>query len=181
MLRRANIRSIVGVAVVMLAVLAGVSACVPAGRLTAGKAALPQFDVAAFFAGRTQGRGILKIAMRRTEPVSVDGSGQTAADGMILLDQGVRQGNRDIKRRQWQLRAIGPGRYAGTLSDAAGPVVGEVTGNVLHLRFALKGGFKADQWLTLQPGGNEARNVMIIRKFGMPVARLDEVIMRVPG
>jgi hypothetical protein len=44
-----------------------------------------------------------------------------------------------------------------------------------------KGGLRADQWLTLQPGGAEVRNVMIIRKFGIAVARLDETIRRVEG
>ena len=30
----------------------------------------------------------------------------------------------------------------------------------------------------LQPGGQVLHNVMIVRKFGLPVARLDEVITR---
>lgn len=159
-------------------VLASLSACVSTGRLTPGEAGTPQFDAAVFFAGRTQGQGRLKVATQRSEVVTVVGHGLVNAGGAIVLDQSVQRGDRPATTRQWLLRQDGPGRYVGTLSDASGPVVGEVSGNVLHLRFGMKGGFRADQWLTLQPGGAEVRNVMIIRKFGLAVARLDETILR---
>ena len=44
--------------------------------------------------------------------------------------------------------------------------------------FAMKGGLKAEQWLYLKRGGQVAKNVMVIRKFGIPVARLTETITR---
>jgi hypothetical protein len=42
----------------------------------------------------------------------------------------------------------------------------------------MNGGLRADQWLALQPGGKVLHNVMIVRKFGLPLARLEEVITR---
>lgn len=116
----------------------------PASEPVSGELGAPQFDAAVFFAGRTQGRGTLKIAMRRSEPVMVEGFGRVDDGGVIVLDQTVRRGERPATTRQWVLRSDGPGRYVGSLSDASGPVVGEVTDNVLHLRFAMKGGFRAD-------------------------------------
>lgn len=162
-----------------LVLFAGLAGCVSTGRLTPGKDTAPAFDAAVFFAGRTQGRGVLKIATRAREAIAVEGRGLVAADGTIRLEQRVMRGDGPATMRTWLLRTDGPGRLSGTLSDAAGPVSGEVEGNVLHLRFTMEGGVRADQWLTLQPGGERVENVMVIRKFGLPVARLDEVIMRV--
>ena len=98
----------------------------------------------------------------------------------IVLDQSVERGGRPATRRQWRLRPDGTRGYVGTLTDAVGPVSGAVDGNTLHLSFVMKGGLKAEQWLYLQPGGMVAHNVMLVRKLGMTVARLDETISRVP-
>ena len=78
--------------------------------------------------------------------------------------------------RQWRFRRLGPNRYAGTLSDAAGPVAGEVQGNMLHLRYPMKGGVSAEQWIYLQPDGRTALNRMRLTKLGITVGRLDETI-----
>jgi hypothetical protein len=43
----------------------------------------------------------------------------------------------------------------------------------------MKGGFRAKQLLTLRPDGRSAHNVLVVRKFGVTVAVLDEVIERV--
>ncbi|MFZ4382086.1 MAG: DUF3833 family protein [Sandarakinorhabdus sp.] len=165
----------------LLGTLLAVSGCVSTGQRTLGSAPAPPFDAAAVFAGRTRGEGSLHILFRRPQSVVVASSGRVTADNIIIVDQAVRRGDRPATQRQWQLRQDRPGHYVGTLSDAVGPVVGVVDGNLLHLRFAQKGGLRADQWLTLQPGGAEVRNVMIIRKFGIAVARLDETIRRVEG
>jgi Protein of unknown function (DUF3833) len=74
---------------------------------------------------------------------------------------------------------LGGGRYGGTLSDAEGPLVAQITGNCLHLRYSAKGHLSVEQWLYLQPGGKVALNRMVVRKFGIRVARLDETIRRV--
>ncbi len=62
--------------------------------------------------------------------------------------------------------------------ERLGPVSGEVTHNRLHLSFRMKGGFHAQQWLTMEPSGRSVRNVMVVRKFGIPVASLEETIRK---
>ncbi|MBB5698139.1 DUF3833 family protein [Sphingomonas yantingensis] len=155
--------------------------CVPAGHLTTLRAPSPVFDPIVFFAGATRGDGVLKVLTRLREAITVAGRGTVTADGTIVLEQDVRRTRGRSKHRIWHLRRTAPGRYAGTLSDAAGPVVGEVAGNRLHLAFAMAGGLRAQQWLYLLPGGHVARNRMVVTKFGIAVASLDETIRRVPA
>src|SRR5690348_12289047 len=104
-------------------VLAGCSASAPGEELARAQ---PVFDVAAFFTGRTHGDGSLKIMLKAPQPVRVEGRGRMDANGTLILDQVVKRGTRAPESRQWRFRAAGPGRFTGTLSDAAGPVAGDV-------------------------------------------------------
>ena len=162
----------------ILFALVAATGCVSSEHLAREQAAAPTFDARAFFIGPTEGKGVLKVPFRRAERTLVEGSGHLAADNSIILDQAVKRGRRLTTHRQWNLRAEAGGRYVGTLTDAVGPVTGIVDGNRLHLTFAMKGGLKAEQWLYLAPDRMSARNVMIVSKFGLPVARLDETITR---
>ena len=137
----------------------------------------PVFDPASFFAGRTVGTATLTVVLAKPTPVHVDGRGRVDG-GVLTLDQTVAEGGKAATTRQWTFRPAGPGRYAGTLSDAAGPVAGEVTGNRLHLHFKMTGGIVADQRIDLAADGQSAHNRMTFRKFGIVVARLDEIIRR---
>ncbi len=157
------------------------AACVPSGHLAREQAPAPAFDPLAFFAGHTEGRGKLDVVLSGRKPTLVEGHGVVEPDGSIDLDQVVRRGDKPATRRTWHLYKTGPGRYAGTLSDASGPVAGEVAGNRLHLSFAMKGGLHAEQFLYLRPGGQVAQNRMIVSKLGIPVASLDETITRLPS
>jgi hypothetical protein len=160
----------------VLALLAGLSGCVSTGRLPPARADAPALDALAFFTGQSRGEGTLKIALRRPRAVTVASVGRWGRGGGLILDQTVTLAGQPATQRQWQLRRGGPSGVAGSLSDAAGPVTGRIEGNRLHLRFIMKGGLRADQWLALQPGGYVLHNVMIVRKWGLPLARLDEVI-----
>lgn len=162
-----------------LAAVFAISGCVPSDHLASAQAPAPVFDPVMFFAGHTEGRGTLAVAMRHRKPTLVDGHGIVTSDGGIDLTQDVRQGDGKPTHRTWHLRQIATGRYTGMLSDASGPVTGEVEGNCLHLRFAMKGGLRAQQWLYLEPGGQAAHNRMVVTKFGLPVASLDEKIVRI--
>ncbi|WP_017666766.1 DUF3833 family protein [Sandarakinorhabdus sp. AAP62] len=161
-----------------LALLTILSGCVAAGRLPPARADAPALDALAFFTGQSRGEGTLKIALRRPRVVTVASVGRRGSNGGLILDQTVALAGQPATQRQWQLNRDGPAGVAGSLSDAAGPVTGRIEGNRLHLRFTMKGGLRADQWLALQPGGLVLHNVMIMRKWGLPVARLDEVITR---
>ena len=113
------------------------------------------------------------------EALEVDGRGTLGADGVLTLDQRVERGGSAPSTRSWRIRRTGPGLYAGTLTDAAGPIRGEARGNRLRLRFRMKGGFDAEQWLTLSPDGRSATNRMTVSKFGVRVATIDETIRKV--
>ncbi|MBR0553072.1 DUF3833 family protein [Stakelama marina] len=137
----------------------------------------PRFDVFAFFAGPTLGTGRLKKILSGTESTLVHGTGRVEGDTLVL-DQTVEEGDKPAKHRQWRIRRTGPGRYSGTLTDASGPVTGEVEGNRLHLSFTMKGGLPTQQWLTLAPDGRSAHNIMTVTKLGLTVAVLDEDIRK---
>ena len=158
-----------------LVALAGCSARQPGEELARPR---PVFDVAAFFAGRTHGDATLKIIFKDPEPVRVEGNGRAAPDGTLVLDQVVRRGKRAPESRQWRFRPLGGNRYAGTLTDATGPVSGEVHGNMLHLRYPMKDSVSAEQWIYLQPDGRTALNRMRLTKLGLTVGRLDETIRK---
>jgi hypothetical protein len=137
-----------------------------------------RFDPVAFFTGRTEGKGTLRKIMSDPAPLHVEGVGRVAPDGTLILDQRVQESATAPRRRQWRIRETSPGRYAGSLTDAVGPMVGAMKGNRLHIRFTMKGGLDVEQWLTLQAGGRTLANRMTVRKFGMVVAALDETIRK---
>lgn len=164
-------------AALALLLLAG---CLAGPRAPELAAPAPQFDPLRFFAGATRGEGVLEIILSGKKRVEVEGSGRIAPDGTLVLDQVVRLEGDPPRTRQWRLRRIAPDRYAGTLTDAEGPVTGLVDGNALHLRYVLADdGLRADQWLYLQPGRETALNRLTLSRFGIRVARLEETIRTV--
>ena len=138
-----------------------------------------RFDAVAFFSGRTEGTGRLKIMMRPAHAVHVHGSGTTGADGRLTLTQRVEEDGKSATLRRWVIVPDGPDRYTGTLTGTTAPIRGVVTGNQLHLWLKLRGGLTAQQWLVLQPGGRTALNRMRVFKLGLPVATLRETIRKV--
>jgi hypothetical protein len=141
--------------------------------------ATPAFEATKFFAGRTEGRGVLKVALSPKRDVIVHGSGRVEPDGTLILDQVVEREGKQPEQRQWRIKEVAAGRYTGTLTDARGPVTGVVNGNVLKLRYRLKnGGLAAEQSLRLQPDGRTVLNRMEVSKFGITVAELEETIRK---
>ncbi len=138
----------------------------------------PHFDPIAFFTGETEGDGRLKVMFSRSKTMRVIGHGALQDDGTLVLDQTVMTAGDRPKTRQWRIRQTAPDHYAGSLSDASGPVRLDVTGNRLRIRYHAKGGLGFSQVLTLGPGGQVARNVMHVRKMGMVVATILETIRR---
>ncbi|MEA1072905.1 DUF3833 family protein [Sphingomonas sp. LY160] len=134
------------------------------------------FDPVAFFTGRSQGRGTLEQVMKKERSVAVESVGTPGKDGVLTLDQTVSIAGDPPKKRSWRLRSIGGGRYAGTLTDASGPVTAETVGRTIRIRYPMKGGLKVEQWLVPLPGGRAIDNRMTITKWGMEVATLRERI-----
>ena len=135
------------------------------------------FDPVAFFTGRTTGEGHLKKMFSSAQATHVTGRGQIEG-GVLVLDQSVAIAGEPRRDRQWRLRAVSPGRWAGTLSDARGPVTASAAGAVLTIAYISNDGMGITQQVTLAPDGQSARNLMKVKKFGMAVATLDETITR---
>lgn len=160
---------------ILLLSLLPLSAC--AGNHSELQRPAPVFFPERFFAGHTEGQGRLKVALSEAKAIDVHGDGEVEPDGTLVLDQVVDQEGKSPERREWRIRGAG-GRYTGTLTDAVGPVRGDVRGNRLHLAYKMKGGFSAEQWIYLQPGGTVALNRMQVRKLGVPVATIEETIRK---
>ena len=135
------------------------------------------FDAVAFFTGNTSGEGRLKKLFSTAQATRVTGRGRVE-DGVLVLDQTVSIAGEPTRERQWRLRALGPGRWSGTLSDAKGPVVASAAGMVLTIAYTSSEGMGIAQKVTLAPDGRSARNRMTVRKLGIAVATLDETITR---
>lgn len=142
----------------------------------------PELRPESFFSGETSGRGVIRMAGGRPgRTFEVRSTGRVQA-GAIRVDQVIRYGDGKTSRRKWRLRPVGPNRYTGALSDAAGPVRAEVSGNALRLRYLLRHpAVTMEQRLHLQLDGRTVLNEGTVRVLGVVVARLSEQIVRADG
>jgi hypothetical protein len=143
--------------------------------LAAAPAAAPEH----FFVGRTEGAGTVDMILGSDHKVRDRSVGRLDAAGALILEQIVEEEGKPARRRSWRLVRAGGDRVSGTISDARGPVAGEVRGNVIHLRYRSAEGPSVEQWITLHANGRTASNRMVFRKFGLKVATLESTIRRV--
>ncbi len=146
--------------------------------LHAQSAAPARFDPAAFFTGRTTSEGTLSQIFTARKTTRVSTFGTRAANGDMVLEQDVTIGDQPTRHRTWRLRETTPGHFTGTISDAADDLSGTLAGNTLTLTYTMDNHLGVHQVITVNPGGQSARNVMRIRRFGITVARLEETIRR---
>lgn len=132
-----------------------------------------------FFEGRTESAGTIKLFMKKAYGSHSFGRGVIEPDGSLLLVQRVEDEGKPPRMRSWQIREVGPGRYAGTMSEAIGPVVIDDVDGKYRFRFKMKGNFAVEQWLVPLPGGMSVRNSMKVRKFGMTVGTSDGTIRKI--
>jgi hypothetical protein len=132
-----------------------------------------------FFVGHTQGEGRVSVMLSGSHSVRVHSRGRMDRGGALILDQRVEEEGKPARNRVWRLVRSGTNRLTGTLSDARGPVAGELDGNVLHLTYRLAEGPSVEQWITFAANGRTAHNRMTFRRFGMRVATVEETIRRV--
>jgi hypothetical protein len=130
-----------------------------------------------FFVGRTQGQSMVHVIMSGRHGVNDSGRGWMEGSTLVL-QQHVQEQGKPPRNRTWRLTRTG-NRISGTISDARGPVVGQINGNVVQLRYTSAEGPSVEQWITFHPGGRTAANRMIFRRFGLEVARLEGTIRRV--
>jgi hypothetical protein len=134
------------------------------------------FDPVAFFTGPTQSQGVLKEVLGKEKRTSVQSVGRVDKDGWLILDQKVAVQGDPLRQRRWRLKETAPGKFSGTLSDAKGPVEGELVGQSVRIRYVMKGNIRIEQLLTPLPGHRAVNNVATFHKWGMKVATMTERI-----
>ena len=144
-----------------------------------GKAAASSIeDPLRFWEGRTESLSTVKVVMKKPFRTRAIGRGRIRPDGSLELIQRVEEGGNPPKERRWHIRRVGPGRYAGTMSEARGPVTIEEVDGRFRFRFKMKGNLAAEQWLTPRPGGKAAISKLIIKKLGMVVGRSEGTVRK---
>jgi len=129
------------------------------------------------FAGRSEGKGELRLLLRKPRAFTVESLGTMQADGRLRLEQTVRFDGKPVRTRAWVMWQTSPGHYAATITGAAGPVVGRTEGSRLTLRYRLKRwGLVMHQTLDLSEDGHTLANHGSIRFLGVPIGRLRETI-----
>jgi hypothetical protein len=158
-------------------------AALPIALLGASAAAVPSApaemsDPMRFFEGRTESVSTVKLIMRK--PFSSRSIGQGEIDsGVLELVQRVQDEGKAPYNRQWRMRQVAPGQFAGTMSEAAGPVLAEEVDGRYRFRFRMKGNLTVEQWLTPLPGGQVAKTKTSVRKFGMTVGHSEGTIRKI--
>ena len=162
-----------GAAVGLLALAACTAAAPPEAKQPG-----PAFDPVAFFTGPSHGDGKLDQIMKSVRTVTVDSVGTPEANGSLTLTQRIAMQGDPPRTRIWRLKQVAPGRYAGSLTDASGPVETVAIGRALRIRYPMKGGLQVEQWLVALPGGRALDNRLTVTKWGMRVATLSERITK---
>jgi hypothetical protein len=144
----------------------------------AGPASAEPIDPLGFFEGRTESVGIIRIATKKPFRSRAIGKGEIRDDGSLLLVQRVEDEGELPRERRWRMHQVGPGRYAGTMSEAKGPVTVEEVDGRYRFRFRMQGSVAVEQWLTPMAGGRAARSILTIRKYGIKVGSSDSIIRK---
>src|SRR4051812_40242788 len=140
----------------VLGLLTSLGGCAPDLSPLSFADAGPEMRPETFFSGRTSSTGVLEAASGApTDRLHVEGHGRSLTDGVFRLDQRIFLGGDPPRVRTWLLQRIDAHRYAGSLTDASGPVAAEAYGNLFHLSYPMKSPFggRMEQWLYLQPDG----------------------------
>jgi hypothetical protein len=134
-----------------------------------------------FFEGRTESQGMVKVMFQKAYWSRSIGQGRIERDGSLTLVQRVEDEGKPPHERRWRVREVAPGRFAGTMSDASGPVTIEKTGDGYRFRFSMKGNLNVEQWLTPLPGRKSASSSTKVRRFGLIIATVESVIRKAFG
>ena len=134
-----------------------------------------------FFEGRTEMVSVVKVIMRKPYRSRTLGQGQILSDGSLALVQRVLDEGKPAGERRWRIRQVGAKQFAGTMSEATGPVTVQEVSGKYRFRFKMKGNLEVDQWLTPLPGGTAAHSRATVKKFGMRVASSEGMIRKLQG
>jgi hypothetical protein len=142
------------------------------------EASQPSTDPMRFFEGRTESLSTIKVITKKPYRSRTIGRGEINPEGVLSLVQRVHEDGKSPYERRWRMRQVAPGRFAGTMSEAKGPVTVEEVGGRYRFRFKMKGNLAIEQWLTPRPDGKAAVTRTVIRKFGMTVGRSEGTIRK---
>jgi hypothetical protein len=132
-----------------------------------------------FFSGKTEMVSTIKVIMKKPFRSRAIGNGRILSDGSLSLAQQVFDEGQPTKQRNWKIRQIASGHYAGTMTEAVGPVTVEEVDGKYRFKYKMKGNLAVEQWMTPLAGGNAAKSTVTVRKFGMKVASSTGIIKRV--
>ena len=93
------------------------------------------------------------------------------------MTQIIREPGKSPRTRYWRMRKDASGSFSGTLSDSADPVRVDVEPGAIRIRYKDKDRLDFDQRLT-PAGPRQLRNRMTVKRFGITVARFDEIIRK---
>ena len=132
-----------------------------------------------FFDGVTETVGTLKVIMHRPAATRSVGHGEIQPDGSLVLVQRVEDQGKPPHMRRWLIRQVAPGHFAGTMSEATGPVTIDQVGSRYRFRFAMKGGLSVEQWLTPMADGRSAKSDTTVHRFGITVASAEGIVRKI--
>lgn len=158
-----------------VAAAAALALTIPASAGAADKIA----DPLSFFEGRTETLSTIKMVMKKPFRSRSIGRGKLLGDRSLDLVQRVEDEGRPPHERRWKIRQVGPGRFAGTMSEAVGPVTIDETPKGYRFRFKLKDNMAVEQWLMPIAGGSSARSKVTVRRFGIAVFRSDGIVRKI--
>ena len=172
----------------LLAPLAGIASSLAGMRIEDFTGRAPEFDLFAYFEGRSRAHGIVEDRFGRLRrEFTVDLVGRLDGSDMFRLDEDFAYADGATERRSWRIRRVGEGRFEGRADDVDGAAEGRAAGNALHWRYRLNlpvGGrvwtVDFDDWMFLQPDGvliNRAR----LSKWAIAVGEVTLVFRREPA
>ncbi len=168
------------VALSLVAALGSSLACVAPLEPSAFETLQPTMRPELFFAGATEGWGVIaKRDGRPSRRFEVRSEGSVEADGRFRLAQTITFADGEVERREWLMTRVDDTHYSATLTDALGPVRAEVHGNLFHIEYRIRRGVTMEQWLYLLPDGQTVLNDATVRVLGSTYLRLSERIVRV--
>ena len=129
------------------------------------------------FAGRSEGKGEMRLVLSRKRPFTVASRGTMQGDGRFRLEQDVQFEGEAVQTRSWVMWQTSPGHYSATLTDATGLAVGRTEGSRLTLRYPLnRWGLVMHQTLDLAKDERTVVNSGSIRLLGIPIGTVQETI-----
>ena len=158
----------------LLAPVALLAFSIPSDTAKAGR----MHEPLRFFEGGTEMVSVVKVIMKRPYKSRTLGRGQILPDGTLALTQQVHDDGKPAQRRHWRIKQVDGDSFAGTMTEAIGPVAVDEIGERYRFKFKMKGNLSVEQWVIPGTDGRSAQSKTIVRKLGMKVATSEGIIRK---